>query len=60
MTFASCTGTLRSRALELPAGLGPATARRDHPARMLAHAESPYREALTLTNDLGMRPLVAH
>ena len=27
---------------------------------MLAHAESPYREALTLTNDLGMRPLVAH
>ena len=38
--------------------LGEIAAHRDAPERALAEAH--YREALTLANELGMRPLVAH
>ncbi|HEX2482944.1 MAG TPA: tetratricopeptide repeat protein [Methylomirabilota bacterium] len=36
--------------------LGDVTARRDPPD----HADGPYRDALALAEELGMRPLVAH
>ena len=36
--------------------LGEVTARRDPPK----HADGHYRDALTLAEELGMRPLVAH
>jgi len=36
--------------------LGEVTARRDPPE----HADSHYRDALALAEELGMRPLVAH